>query len=266
MEPELQTDPRLAKIEAELREREPIFHKPDFGATCANYEAQTAGDGVGRATNKEPELPSRAGRLFALRPPIIEDSRGVWDEGTAQKGGRLRASASRFGSALRSDLPPFSFRCGDEETPPVVPYLSPIVARSPGAPSGDKRAPAARLFLGPNPRAAGPRAQGADAERGAVGEACYRLRRLRNGRGGLRESVSLAVGTFVIVVGATFASWGVYRLSRPRRRADVQWIRSNPLSNLSLGGLGLGFDRSGALTSLLVGVFAIFLGIAALLA
>jgi hypothetical protein len=78
--------------------------------------------------------------------------------------------------------------------------------------------------------------------------------------------VSLAVGAFVIVVGVTLASWGVYRLSRPRRSADVEWIRSNPLSNFSLGGFGLGFDRSGALTSLLVGVVAIFLGIAALLA
>lgn len=78
--------------------------------------------------------------------------------------------------------------------------------------------------------------------------------------------MTLAVGIFLIFVGAAFASWGAYRLSRPRRRADVEWIRSNPLSNLTLGGLLLGFDRSGAVASLLVGVLVILLGLATLLA
>jgi high-affinity Fe2+/Pb2+ permease len=78
--------------------------------------------------------------------------------------------------------------------------------------------------------------------------------------------VGLAIGIFLVLIGATFAFWGVYRLSRPRRKADVEWIRSNPLSNLTLGGSLLGFDRSGALASLLVGVVGILLGLAALVA
>ena len=78
--------------------------------------------------------------------------------------------------------------------------------------------------------------------------------------------MGLAIGIFLVLIGATFAFGGVYRLSRPRRKADVEWIRSNPLSNLTLGGSLLGFDRSGALASLLVGVVGILLGLAALVA
>jgi hypothetical protein len=78
--------------------------------------------------------------------------------------------------------------------------------------------------------------------------------------------MSLAIGIFLLGLGATLASWGAYRLSRPRCQADVEWIRSNPLSNLTLGGVPLGFDRSGALASLLAGVVGILLGLAALLA
>jgi high-affinity Fe2+/Pb2+ permease len=78
--------------------------------------------------------------------------------------------------------------------------------------------------------------------------------------------VGLTIGIFLVLIGATFASWGAYRLRRPRRQADVEWIRSNPLSNLTLGGSLFGFDRSGALASLLAGVVGILLGLAALLA
>jgi hypothetical protein len=77
--------------------------------------------------------------------------------------------------------------------------------------------------------------------------------------------VGLAIGLFLVVVGTAFAFWGAYRLNRPRRRADVEWIRSNPRSNLTLGGSLLGFDRSGALASLLVGVVGILLGLAVLI-
>jgi hypothetical protein len=42
--PERRTEPRLAPIEAELRRREPIFHKPELGTTRADFEAQTADD------------------------------------------------------------------------------------------------------------------------------------------------------------------------------------------------------------------------------
>lgn len=39
MEPELHTDPALASVLEELRAREPIFHRPEFGTTRADYEA-----------------------------------------------------------------------------------------------------------------------------------------------------------------------------------------------------------------------------------
>jgi hypothetical protein len=78
--------------------------------------------------------------------------------------------------------------------------------------------------------------------------------------------VGLAIGIFLVLIGATFASWGAYTLSRPPRQADVEWIRSNPLSNWTLGGLLLGFDRSGALAYLLAGIVGILLGLAVLFA
>jgi hypothetical protein len=77
--------------------------------------------------------------------------------------------------------------------------------------------------------------------------------------------VGIVLGIALIAVGAALGCWGVYRLSRPRRRTDVEWIRSNPLANLTLGGLFLGFDRSGAWASLLAGVLGMLLGLAALL-
>ncbi len=44
MEPELITDPGLASTLAELIAREPIFHRPEFGTTRADFAAMTAGD------------------------------------------------------------------------------------------------------------------------------------------------------------------------------------------------------------------------------
>lgn len=38
MEPELSTDPALLGILEELKSREPIFHRPEFGTTAANFE------------------------------------------------------------------------------------------------------------------------------------------------------------------------------------------------------------------------------------
>jgi hypothetical protein len=78
--------------------------------------------------------------------------------------------------------------------------------------------------------------------------------------------VTFATGIVLVVLGAAFVYWGAYRLRRPRREADRQWIRANPLSNLMLGGRPLGFDRMGALVSVVVGVGVIVLGIAALVA
>jgi hypothetical protein len=78
--------------------------------------------------------------------------------------------------------------------------------------------------------------------------------------------VDLAIGIFIIVVGAALASWGAYRLLRPRRPADVEWIRRNPRSNRTLGGLLFGFDRGGAFASVALGVFAVFIGVAVIAA
>ncbi len=38
-EPELSTDPRIADVLEELKRREPIFHRPEFGATRADFES-----------------------------------------------------------------------------------------------------------------------------------------------------------------------------------------------------------------------------------
>ena len=38
------TDPKLLDVLAELRQREPIFHRPEFGTTRAELEAMVDGD------------------------------------------------------------------------------------------------------------------------------------------------------------------------------------------------------------------------------
>jgi hypothetical protein len=83
---------------------------------------------------------------------------------------------------------------------------------------------------------------------------------------GYAEEMTVAVGIVLVVVGASFGVWGVSRLSRPRRTEDVEWIRSNPLSNFTLGGVQFGFDRSGALFSVVAGVVGILLGLGVMLA
>jgi hypothetical protein len=44
MEPALTTAPELQDILAELTRREPIFHRPEFGTTRADFERMTAED------------------------------------------------------------------------------------------------------------------------------------------------------------------------------------------------------------------------------
>ncbi len=41
MEPELISDPRLSNILNELKKREPIFHRPEFGTTRKDFEKMT---------------------------------------------------------------------------------------------------------------------------------------------------------------------------------------------------------------------------------
>lgn len=42
MKPWLTTDPGLREVLQDLRDREPIFHRPELGATRADFEAATA--------------------------------------------------------------------------------------------------------------------------------------------------------------------------------------------------------------------------------
>jgi hypothetical protein len=44
MEPDLVTDKRLQGVLSELIRREPLFHRPEFGTTRADFEAMTAPD------------------------------------------------------------------------------------------------------------------------------------------------------------------------------------------------------------------------------
>ncbi|MHB1058289.1 MAG: nuclear transport factor 2 family protein [Rhodanobacter sp.] len=44
MEPDLATAPELAGVLDELRRREPVFHRPEFGSTRADFERMTADD------------------------------------------------------------------------------------------------------------------------------------------------------------------------------------------------------------------------------
>ena len=44
MEPTLTTEPELQGVLAELSRREPIFHRPEFGTTRADFEHMTAED------------------------------------------------------------------------------------------------------------------------------------------------------------------------------------------------------------------------------
>jgi hypothetical protein len=41
MEPKLSTDPRLSDVLHELMQREPIFHRPEFGTTRGDFEKMT---------------------------------------------------------------------------------------------------------------------------------------------------------------------------------------------------------------------------------
>ncbi len=41
MEPSLVTDPKILDVLEELRQREPIFHRPEFGTTRADFESMT---------------------------------------------------------------------------------------------------------------------------------------------------------------------------------------------------------------------------------
>lgn len=67
MESDLVTAPELADVLDELRRREPIFHRPEFGSTRADFERMTADDfwEIGASG----QLYSRAHVLDVLKHP-----------------------------------------------------------------------------------------------------------------------------------------------------------------------------------------------------
>ena len=75
------------------------------------------------------------------------------------------------------------------------------------------------------------------------------------------------LGALVLAGGIALVFWGVARLLRPRRTADIEWERRHPWLSVLLGGIPglIGFDRYGAAASIPAGALAIMLGAAALL-
>jgi hypothetical protein len=79
MEPNLSTPRDLAGILAELIAREPIFHRPEFGTTRADFERMMAEDfcetgASGRRYSREFVLDELERRHFAPHPDIWETS------------------------------------------------------------------------------------------------------------------------------------------------------------------------------------------------
>ena len=71
--------PELAEILSELSSREPIFHRPEFGTTRADFEAMTAEDfwevgASGRSYSREFALETLEQRFSALHDDVWETS------------------------------------------------------------------------------------------------------------------------------------------------------------------------------------------------
>jgi len=79
MEPSLTTAPELQPIIAELSAREPIFHRPEFGTTRADFERMTTEDywetgTSGRRYSRAAVLDGLEDRFSAPRQDIWETS------------------------------------------------------------------------------------------------------------------------------------------------------------------------------------------------
>ncbi len=76
MEPDLVTAPELAGVLDELRRREPIFHRPEFGSTRADFERMTADDfwEIGASGNRY----SRAHVLDVLEQRAPDPAEQSW--------------------------------------------------------------------------------------------------------------------------------------------------------------------------------------------
>jgi hypothetical protein len=79
MAPNLTTAPELESILAELSAREPIFHRPEFGATRADFERMTADDfwetgALGRRYSRQVVMDELEKRFAAPHQDIWETS------------------------------------------------------------------------------------------------------------------------------------------------------------------------------------------------
>lgn len=79
MKPIFTTDPELPQILAELSAREPIFHRPEFGTTRADFERMTAEDfwetgASGRRYSREFVLDELEKRFAAPHADVWETS------------------------------------------------------------------------------------------------------------------------------------------------------------------------------------------------
>ena len=77
MEPSLTTAPHLAEVARELMSREPLFHRPEFGVTRADFEKMTAPEfwEVGASGRRY----SRAFVLDPLDPRSQSPVRDTWE-------------------------------------------------------------------------------------------------------------------------------------------------------------------------------------------
>jgi hypothetical protein len=78
-EPERRTDPELAGVLAELMDREPIFHRPEFGTMRADFEKMTTNEfwevgASGQRYGREYVLDELARRFAAPHSDVWEAS------------------------------------------------------------------------------------------------------------------------------------------------------------------------------------------------
>jgi hypothetical protein len=76
MEPDLTTAPELAGVLDELRLREPIFHRPEFGTTRADFERMTAADF--REIGASGQRYSRAHVLDVVEHRVLDPAEHTW--------------------------------------------------------------------------------------------------------------------------------------------------------------------------------------------
>jgi len=77
MEPDLRTDPDLLGVLEELKRREPIFHRPEFGTTRGDFERMT--DESFWETGASGKRYSRAFVLDTLERRHAHPSEDVWE-------------------------------------------------------------------------------------------------------------------------------------------------------------------------------------------